>query len=311
MLRAGVIGVGHLGRFHAQKYAAIDGVELAGVYDLSADRAKVVADECKTKSFASISELLDNVDLISIATPATNHHDSAKQALQKGVHCLIEKPFARTVEEAKDLMQIAKDHNAKIQIGHLERFNTVMSGSEGLFKDPRFIECQRLAPFSARSTDINVILDLMIHDIDLVLGIVKSPVIDIDAIGVPVLTDKVDIAHAKIEFANGVMANLTASRISQKVFRKMRLFQRYSYVGLDFQKGDVEVFERINKDGTFSIEGRTMPFGSTDALRKEIESFICSVRANTPIAVTAEDALLALETAHKIISKINLRMEKL
>lgn len=311
MLRAGVIGVGHLGRFHAQKYASIDGVQLVGVYDVNPERSKLIADECKTKAFGTIAELLDNVDLVSIATPATNHHTSAKEALQKGVHCLIEKPFTRTVEEAKDLMQVAQKSGAKIQIGHLERFNTVMSGSLGLFKDPRFIECQRLAPFTARSTDINVILDLMIHDIDLVLGIVNSPVISIDAIGVPVLTDKVDIAHAKLEFANGVMANLTASRISQKVFRKMRLFQRYSYVGLDFQKGDVEVFERVNKDGAYSIEGKTMPFGSTDALRKEIEAFIDSVRNNTPVAVSAKDALLALETAHSIIDKINFRMGSL
>ncbi len=311
MLRAGVIGVGHLGRFHTQKYASIEGVTLAGVYDVNIERAKLVADECKTKVFETIDALLDNVDLISIATPATNHYATAMQALKKGVHCLIEKPFTRTVDEAKGLMQAAHASGAKIQIGHLERFNTAMVGGAGLFKDPRFIECQRLAPFSARSTDINVILDLMIHDIDLVLGIVKSPIISIDAIGVPVLTDKVDIAHATLEFENGVMANLTASRISQKVFRKMRLFQRYSYVGLDFQKGDVEVFERINKDGAFSIEGKTMPFGSTDALKTEIEAFVCSVRDNTPVAVSAEDALLALETAHKIISKINIRMEKL
>lgn len=311
MLRAGVIGVGHLGRFHAQKYASIEGVELAGVYDIAPERAKLIAEECRTKAFNTIAELLDSVDIVSIATPATNHHSAAKEALQKGVHCLIEKPFTRTVDEAKDLMETAEKSGAKIQIGHLERFNTVMSGSAGLFKDPRFIECQRLAPFTARSTDINVILDLMIHDIDLLLGIVKSPICDIDAIGVPVLTDKVDIAHAKIEFANGVMANLTASRISQKVFRKMRLFQRYSYVGLDFQKGDVEVFERVNKNGTYSIEGKTMPLGSTDALKKEIESFIASVRDNIPVAVSAQDALTALETAHKIIDKINSRMERL
>ncbi len=311
MLRAGVIGVGHLGRFHAQKYSDMEGVKLEGVYDTNADRARLVAEECKTKVFATTTELLDNVDIVSIATPATNHHGVAKEALSKGVHCLIEKPFTRTVEEAKDLMNIALKHKAKIQIGHLERFNTVMSGGADLFKDPRFIECQRLAPFTARSTDINVILDLMIHDIDLVQGIVKSPIKDIDAIGVPVLTDKVDIAHAKIEFENGVMANLTASRISQKVFRKMRLFQRYSYVGLDFQKGDVEVFERVNKDGVFHIEGKTMPFGSTDALRKEISAFVSSVRDNTPVAVSAQDALLALQTAYKIIEKIEFRMVNL
>ena len=311
MLRAGVIGVGHLGRFHAQKYAAIDGIKLVGVYDLNPDRAKLVADELNTMVFDSIDSLLTNVDLVSIATPATDHHNSAAQALKKGVHCLIEKPFTRTVEEAVELMELSKQSGAKIQIGHLERFNTAMSGGSHLFKDPRFIECQRLAPFTARSTDINVILDLMIHDIDLVLGIIKHDIVSIDAIGVPVLTDKVDIAHAKLEFSNGTMANLSASRISQKVFRKMRVFQRYSYVGLDFQKGDVEVYERVNKDGKFSIEGHNMPFGSTDALKKEIEAFIASVKDNAPIAVTAEDALLALSTAHKIIDKIGTRLQKL
>ncbi|MEI6079516.1 MAG: Gfo/Idh/MocA family oxidoreductase [bacterium] len=310
MLKAGVIGVGHLGRFHAQKYAAIEGVELVGVYDLSPERAKLVADECKTKSYSTTAELLKDVDIVSIATPATNHFESASQALEAGVHCLIEKPFTRTVDEARKLMDIAKRKNVKIQIGHLERFNTVVAEGNALLKNPRFIEANRLAPFTARSTDIDVILDLMIHDIDLVLGIMgQNEVVEIDAIGIPVLTDKVDIAHAKLVFANGAMANLTASRISHKVFRKMRVFQRFSYVGLDFQKGEVEVFERVAKDGKYSIEGKMMPFGNIDALKKEIESFIKAVNDNTEPVVTAMDAFKAMEIAHKIIDKINTRME--
>lgn len=311
MLRAGVIGVGHLGRFHAQKYASIDNVELVGVYDLNPERANLVADECKTKAYATMEELLKNVDLVSIATPATDHFEPAKIALEAGVHCLIEKPFTRTLEEAQELMNIAKRKNVKIQIGHLERFNTVVAEGHPLLKNPRFIEANRLAPFTARSTDINVILDLMIHDIDLVLGIINSDVVEIDAIGVPVLTDKVDIAHAKLVFANGAMANLSASRISHKVFRKMRIFQRYCYVGLDFQKGEVEVFERVTKDGKHSIDGRVMPLGTTDSLKKEIESFISAVRDDKEPVVTATDAYKAMDIAQQIITKINKRMETL
>ncbi|MCX6113471.1 MAG: Gfo/Idh/MocA family oxidoreductase [Proteobacteria bacterium] len=272
MLRAGVIGVGHLGRFHAQKYTSIDGVQLMGVYDLNSDRAKLVADECKTKAFDTIAELLKNVDIVSIATPATVHFESARQALEAGVHCLIEKPFTRTVDEANKLMDIAKCKNVKIQIGHLERFNTVISEGYSFIKNPRFIEANRLAPFTARSTDIDVILDLMIHDIDLILGIMKgSEVTEIDAIGVPVLTDKVDIAHAKLVFSNGAMANLSASRISNKV--------------------------------------KMIPLEYPDALRKEIESFINAVKTNKEPVVTAMDAFNALVIAHKIIDKINKRME--
>lgn len=310
MLKAGVIGVGHLGRFHAQKYSSIENVELVGVYDLNPDRAKLVADECKTKNFQTIAKLLDNVDVVSIATPASNHFDSAKQALEAGVHCLIEKPFTRTVKEASDLMEIANRKNVKIQIGHLERFNAVISEGYSFLKNPRFIEANRLAPFTARSTDIDVILDLMIHDLDLILGIMKGhELTEVDAIGVPVLTDKVDIAHTKLVFSNGAMANLSASRISNKVFRKMRFFQRYSYVGLDFQKGEVEVFERVEKDGKYNIEGKMIPFTNPDSLKKEIESFISAVRDDLEPVVTATDAFNALVLAHKIIDKINKRME--
>jgi predicted dehydrogenase len=198
-----------------------------------------------------------------------------------------------------------------LQVGHLERFNIVISEGAGLIKDPKFIECQRIAPFTARSTDINVILDLMIHDIDLVLSIVKNEITDIDAVGVPVLTDKIDIAHARIVFDKNIIANFTASRISQKVFRKMRVFQPYSYVGLDFQKGEVEVFERVKQGDKFVINGNVMPFGPTDALKKEIESFVnCVVEGKHPI-VGGEDAVRTLDVAHKIIKKIKDRTEVL
>ena len=311
MLRAGVIGVGHLGRFHAQKYASIEGVKLCGVYDLSPERAELVAGECNTTVYRTVEELLSNVDLVSIATPATTHYEVAKQALEAGIHCLVEKPFTRTVEEAETLIKIAQAKKLILQVGHLERFNIVVSEGSGLIKDPKFIECQRIAPFTARSTDISVILDLMIHDIDLVLSIVKAGIKDIDAVGVPVLTDKIDIAHARIVFENNVMANFTASRISQKVFRKMRVFQPFCYVGLDFQKGEVEVFERVKKDDKYSISGGVKPFGPTDALKKEIESFVdCVVTGKKPV-VGAEDATKALDVAHKIIQKIKDKTEVL
>ncbi len=311
MLRAGVIGVGHLGRFHAQKYASIDGVKLVGVYDLSPERAKLVADELGTVAYGSIDELLKNVDLVSIATPATTHFEVANQSLKAGVHCLVEKPFTRTVEEAEALIKLSKEKKLVLQVGHLERFNIVVSESAGLIKDPKFIECQRIAPFTARSTDISVILDLMIHDIDLVLSIVKAGIKEIDAVGVPVLTDKTDIAHARIVFDNNVLVNFTASRISQKVFRKMRIFQPYSYVGLDFQKGEVEVFSRVKEGDKYSISGGVKPFGPTDALRKEIESFVeCIVEGKEPV-VGAEDAARSLGIAHRIIQKIKDKTEVL
>jgi predicted dehydrogenase len=310
-LKAGVIGVGHLGRYHAQKYQAIESTNLIGVYDIDPDRAKLVADECGTKVFTDLNALLKEIDIVSIATPTTDHFNSASKALEAGVHCLIEKPFTRTVEEARKLITLAKKKEIKIQIGHLERFNTVILHGSALLKNPRFIESSRLAPFTARSTDIDVVLDLMIHDIDLVLAIVGSPVAEIDAIGVPVLTDKVDIAHAKLVFENGAMANLNASRISNKVFRKMRVFQRFSYLGLDFQKAEIEVFERVEKDGTYKIDGKTMPLGTSDSLRAEIDSFITCVLDNTEPLVSADDALKTLIIAHKIKDNIEKRMETL
>jgi len=311
MLRAGVIGVGHLGRFHAQKYAAIDGVKLVGVYDLSPERAKLVGEELGVTVFSTVDELLKNVDMVSIATPATTHFEVAQKALSQGVHCLVEKPFTRTVQEAETLIKLSKEKKLTLQVGHLERFNIVVSEGAGLIKDPKFIECQRIAPFTARSTDISVILDLMIHDIDLVLSVVKAGIKEIDAVGVPVLTDKIDIAHARIVFDNNVLVNFTASRISQKVFRKMRIFQPFSYVGLDFQKGEVEVFERVKVGDKYSISGGVKPFGPVDALKKEIESFVNCVVENKPPVVGAEDATKALDIAYKIIQKIKDKTEVL
>lgn len=311
MLRAGVIGVGHLGRFHAQKYAAIDGAKLVGIYDLSPERAKLVADELNTRVYGTVEELLKDVDIVTIATPATTHFDVARQALEAGIHCLVEKPFTRTVDEAETLLKIAQAKKLVLQVGHLERFNIVVSEGAGLIKDPKFIECQRISPFTARSTDISVILDLMIHDIDLVLSVVKAGIKEIDAVGVPVLTDKIDIAHARIVFDNNVIANFTASRISQKVFRKMRIFQPYSYVGLDFQKGEVEVFERVKQGDKYGINGGVKPFGPIDALKKQAESFVsCVLEGKEPI-VGAKDAIKALDIAHKIIQKIKDKTEVL
>lgn len=304
MLKAGVIGVGHLGRFHSQKYTSIEGVELKGVYDTDPQRSLQISEELNTKKYERVEDLLEDVDVVSIATPSTTHYEYTKKALLAGVHCLVEKPFTRTVEEAKELVQLSKDKDLILQVGHLERFNIVVSEGSSLIKEPKFIECQRIAPFTARSTDIDVILDLMIHDLDLVLSIIDADVLDIDAVGVPVLTDKVDIAHAKINFSNGVMANFTASRISQKVFRKMRIFQPYSYIGMDFQTGELEIFERVKQGDKYSISGGTRPFSSGDALKREVESFLDCVKNKKRPLVNAEDATKALELAYSVIGKI-------
>ncbi|MBN1114130.1 MAG: Gfo/Idh/MocA family oxidoreductase [Oligoflexia bacterium] len=309
MIKAGVIGVGYLGRFHAQKYRDIDTVELAGVYDSNTDRAREIAAECGCDFFTDVDELLEKTDLLSIATPAATHYEVALRALKAGKHCLVEKPFTRTLQEARDLMKVADSKGLVIQIGHLERFNTVTSRSYSLIKEPRFAECHRLAQFTARSTDIDVILDLMIHDIDLVLAVFGDKITEVDAAGVPVLTDKIDIAHAKLVFDNGAMVNLTASRISNKAVRKMRIFQRYSYIGLDYQKGEIEVFERLGGEGNYRINGRVLPLGTTDAIRAEIISFIDCVENNKKPVVGAENALKALEVAQRVISGIEKRMD--
>ncbi|MBT1071353.1 Gfo/Idh/MocA family protein [Pelotalea chapellei] len=302
-LRTAVIGVGYLGNFHAQKYAAIADVELVGVVDNDPKRAEEIATALGTRAFNDHRELIGKVDAVSVVVPTQYHHTVARDFLSAGVHVLIEKPITVTIAEADELIALAEQNRAVFQVGHLERFNPVLVALDGVLQEPLFIESVRIAPFKPRGTDVNVVLDLMIHDIDIIQHIVRSPVERIEAIGAPVFTGEEDIANARIVFKNGCVANVTASRISLKSERKMRIFQRNAYITLDFQnrkvlvaqKGDGEIFP-----GVPNVKVDERQLEEADALRSEIESFLMSIRQGTPPQVSGHDGRMALETALKI-----------
>jgi predicted dehydrogenase len=320
-LRVGVVGVGHLGGLHAKMLAAMPTASLVGVYDSDQDKAQKVAAEHGTKAFPALEELLDQVDAVTIATSTTSHYEAAVQALQKGLHLFIEKPITETVDEATALCQLARERGRIIQVGHIERFNPAILALEGYEIAPLFIESHRLAQFKPRGTDVAVVLDLMIHDIDLIMSFVKSPVKQIDASGVAVVSDTIDIANARLQFENGCVANVTASRISQRAMRKMRLFQPSGYISIDFLEGMAEVFRLLPEDAP-EIRG-TMVLGEmglgknrkkiiyeqpvtkdVNALRYELELFVSAVQNGTPPVVSGEDARRALQVATSIMHKI-------
>jgi predicted dehydrogenase len=325
-INIGVIGVGHLGSLHAKMLSTIDSVKLTGVFDADGERAENVANEFQTKSFNSIEELLEKVDAVSIATPTIMHHAVALKALNAGKHVFIEKPITETIEQAEDLVLKAREKNLKIQVGHIERFNPALLSIDQLKLQPLFIESHRLAQFNPRGTDVAVIHDLMIHDIDIILSLVKSKVTNIAANGVAVVTNNIDIANARIQFENGCVANVTASRISASKMRKMRLFQRDAYISLNFLEGTTEVYRLI--DINDNTTPSTMLLGMVDsankkiiynkpprkevnALKYELELFIDCIANDKEPEVTAEDGKRALEVAHEIIKKIDEQNTKL
>jgi len=318
----GVIGVGHLGSLHAKMYAEIPSAELVGIMDTDRNRAESLARELDAKAFASVDELLKNVKAVSIATPTSTHCAIAQQALERGVHMLIEKPMTRTISEAESLIQLMKKKGVNIQVGHIERFNPALLALEQYHLHPMFIESHRLAQFNPRGTDVAVVLDLMIHDIDIILSLVHSPVEKIEANGVTVVSDTVDIANARLQFKNGCVANVTASRISQKKMRKMRMFQRDAYISVDFSEGLAEVFRLVDENDTSAKS--TMMLGEinagtkkrkivyeqpeikdVNALKYELEMFIDAVQNGKEPVVTAEEGLQALHIAHAIMGKIS------
>ncbi len=307
-LRAGVIGVGYLGRFHAQKYAALPDVDLVGVADADRVRAEEVAGEVDTKAFADYLELLDSVDLVSIVVPTHLHHKVAKAALEAGVHILLEKPVTQTVAEADELIRIAEGKNLVFQVGHLERFNPAVVALGDVLKNPMFIESHRLSPFKPRGTDVNVVLDLMIHDIDIILNMVKSPVESINSVGVPVLSEEVDIANARLQFANGCVANVTASRVSREPMRRIRIFQPDAYVSIDYQSRKIGIFRKGGQGIPVpAIPNVTMDetsFSQGDPLFEEIKVFVRSVKEGLPPVVSGEDGKRALEVALWITRKL-------
>lgn len=307
-LRTAVIGVGYLGNFHAQKYAALEGVELVGVVDASPDRAAEVAAACGCGSFTDYRDLIGKVDAVSVVVPTQYHYEVAREFLAAGVHVLIEKPITVTIEQADELIALADTNRLVFQVGHLERFNPVMMAAEEVLNEPLFVESVRIAPFKPRGTDVNVVLDLMIHDIEIIQHLVKSPVARIDAVGAPVFTGEEDIANARIAFENGCVANVTASRISLKSERKMRIFQRDAYLTLDFQNKKVLVAKKGAGEllpGVPNVQVTEQELGQSDPLLSEISSFVEAIRLGGQPQVSGRDGRMALETALKINQSLN------
>lgn len=301
-LKCAVIGTGYLGKFHAQKYANLPECELVAVVDTNAETALNIAMEHGTQGLTDYAPLLGNVDAASIVVPTTLHYQVAKDFLNAGAHVLIEKPITTTVEQADELIAIAKEKNLILQVGHLERFNPAVLA---LDKDekPLFIESHRLSPFNPRANDVSVVLDLMIHDIDIILALVNSEVVKIDASGTAVLTKGTDIANARLTFKNGCVANVTASRISMKLERKMRLFRPSSYASVDFQNRILQKYRTGDKEmfpGVPEILSEEATFETSDALLAEIEQFVECIKTGNQPLVTGEAARLALATAIEI-----------
>ena len=306
-MRTAVIGVGYLGRFHAQKYASLPGSTLVGVADPSVQARDKVAAELGVTAHADYRELLGAVDAVSIVTPTPAHYEAAKAFLEAGAHVLVEKPMTATIEEAVSLVALARSAGRVLQVGHLERFNAAVQAVQPVLTVPRFIESARLAPFKQRGTDVNVVLDLMIHDIDLILSIVRSPVVSVDAIGSSVFSGEIDIANARLRFANGCVANATASRVSLKTERKVRLFQDDAYVSIDLQQKILTVIrkgEGVGADGIPQVAIEEKNFEQGDALKEEISAFLHAAATGSTVQVTGEDGLLALRTALSITEQV-------
>ncbi len=307
-MRAAVIGVGYLGRFHAQKYAQSAQCRLVAVADTRQEAREAVAAEVGARAVADYRQLLGEVDAVSIVTPTPAHFSIARDFLTAGAHVLVEKPITETPREARELIELAAAGGRTLQVGHLERFNSAILAAEPHLRAPRFVECHRLAPYKERGTDVNVVLDLMIHDIDLVQTIVGVPVLTIDAVGTPVFSDAIDIANARIRFANGCVVNATASRVSLRMERKMRIFEDDVYLSLDLQEKILTLIRKREGAGIpgqlpVQIEEQSLEQG--DALKAEIEAFLECSRTGRPPVVSGEDGLAALETAMRITEQVN------
>lgn len=318
MLKIGVFGVGHLGKFHLNNWKEIKETELVGFYDPSDEAALEVQEKYGLRRFAGIDELIEAVDAVDIVAPTNHHFFICEKALRKSKHVFVEKPLAATMQEATAILKLVKEANVKFQVGHVERFNPAYLAAQQYASHPMFIEVHRLAQFNPRGTEVSVILDLMIHDLDIVLSLVKSPVKNIYASGVAVMTDTPDIANVRIEFNNGCVANLTSSRISMKKMRKIRLFQRDAYIGIDFlaKKTEIIKIKEESDSNVFSFDLET-PKGKkviaianpeikeNNAIHMELQAFVDAINNNKPTVVNELDGYLAMEVAHRILEKIS------
>jgi predicted dehydrogenase len=317
MLKIGVFGTGHLGKFHLNNWKEISGVSLVGFYDPNDQVAEEVSSQYGIPRFEDPVALLQAIDAADIVAPTNFHFELCQLAIRNGKHVFVEKPLANTMEEARELVKLVKESNVKMQVGHVERFNPAYLATRNLRLNPMFIEVHRLAQFNPRGTEVSVILDLMIHDIDIILNMVKSEVRNISSSGVAVMTDTPDIANVRIEFNNGCVANLTSSRISMKKMRKMRLFQKDAYVGIDFLNKKTEVI-RLKADAdvnvfefdidtpkgkkTIAVANPAVP--EVNAIKKELEEFRDAILNNTQPVVSEVDGFRAMEVAHQILNKI-------
>jgi len=296
-VKVAVVGVGYLGGFHAKKYAAMSDVDLIGVVDIDKKRVLQIAQDVGSKPYIDYREILDRVDAVSIAVPTTLHSSIAIPFLEKGIAILLEKPMTSSLDEGRRIIAAAKRGKGILQIGHLERFNPAIIALAGSIKRPMFIEVHRISPFRKRSTDVDVILDLMIHDIDIILSLVNSEIASVEAVGVPVLTDQVDIANARLRFESGCIANITASRVSLDVMRKIRIFQPDSYISIDYAKKAVDIYKLSSKK---QIVHKNTKISDTDALEAEIRAFVDAVRFNKTPVVDGIAGLTSIEVADLI-----------
>lgn len=317
MIKVGVFGVGHLGKFHLNNWKTIAEVELVGFYDPNDETAEAVARDYQLKRFTNPAELADASDAVDIVASTPYHFELCAMAIRKGKHVFVEKPLANTMEEAMEIVKLAKEAGIKLQVGHIERFNPALLALKGVTLQPMFIEVHRLAQFNPRGTEVSVILDLMIHDIDIILKMVNSDIKSISANGVAVMTDTPDIANVRIEFHNGCVANLTSSRISMKKMRKMRLFQKDAYIGIDFleKKAEIIKLQSEKEPGQFSFDietakgKRTITISnpavpSENAMLLELQAFIYAINHGKPTVVNEMDGYRSMEVAHQILQKI-------
>ncbi len=322
-VKIGVVGVGHLGRWHVQQLQALTNAELIGIYDLDPERASRIAGEFKTRMFPTFEQLLEEVEALSIVTPTTTHFQYAREAIARGRHVFIEKPITETVDQGQQLVELARQQQVKLQVGHIERFNPAILALEDFPIRPLFIESHRLANFNPRGTDVAVVLDLMIHDIDLILSFVHSPVKEIHASGAGIVSPSEDIANCRLEFENGCVANVTASRISTRKMRKMRFFQPNAYISVDFLEGAAEVYHLTDADAPIPRDSLSISLGQIGAadarkeirytrlekknvnpLNYELNLFLQAIQQDQPPAVSGESAVRALQVARAILEKI-------
>jgi predicted dehydrogenase len=317
-LKVGIFGVGHLGKFHVNNWLQIEEAEITGFYDPNEEQAAFAIKEYGIKRYTNMDQLIEDSQAIDIIAPTNIHYEIASKALRKSRHVFVEKPLAATMGEAREIVQLAKEARVKVQVGHVERFNPAYLAAMQYTQQPMFVEVHRLAQFNPRGTEVSVILDLMIHDIDILLSLVKSPVKNIYASGVAVMTDTPDIANVRIEFNNGCVANLTSSRISMKKMRKIRIFQKDAYIGIDLlaKKTEIIKLKELSDKDVFSFDLET-PKGiktiaianpgikENNAIKMELESFVSSILSDKQTAVSEVDGFLAMEVAHLILEKIS------